>query len=56
MSDTSKNGQMTVGVDWAHYGSDQNGQYLFGQKGWVCPKCGNIYSPMTPECYRCNRR
>lgn len=23
--------------------------------GWTCPKCGNVYSPNTAECYRCNR-
>ena len=23
------------------------------QEGWVCPKCGGVYSPATPECYRC---
>lgn len=22
--------------------------------GWVCPKCGNVYSPTTQECYMCN--
>ena len=22
--------------------------------GWVCPKCGIVYSPSTIECYKCN--
>ena len=22
--------------------------------GWVCPKCGGVYSPTTTECYRCS--
>ncbi len=22
--------------------------------GWTCPKCGSIYGPTHPECYRCN--
>lgn len=22
--------------------------------GWVCPRCGSIYGPQQPECYRCN--
>lgn len=22
--------------------------------GWVCPKCGYVYSPFTAECDRCN--
>ena len=21
--------------------------------GWICPKCGSVYSPNTVECYRC---
>ena len=28
--------------------------YHFGQCGWVCPKCGNIYSPFVQECLNCN--
>jgi hypothetical protein len=23
-------------------------------QGWVCPKCGNVYSPTHWECSRCN--
>lgn len=22
-------------------------------QGWVCPKCGRVYSPMTPMCFYC---
>lgn len=22
--------------------------------GWVCPKCGSVYSPHASECWRCN--
>jgi len=22
--------------------------------GWICPKCGNVYSPNTMECVQCN--
>lgn len=21
--------------------------------GWICPKCGSVYSPTQTECYRC---
>lgn len=24
------------------------------QEGWVCPKCGSVYSPYTHECIRCS--
>lgn len=23
-------------------------------KGWICPKCGNVYAPSVEECPRCN--
>lgn len=22
--------------------------------GWICPKCGRVYSPNTTECPKCN--
>ena len=22
--------------------------------GWVYPRCGAVYGPQQPECYRCN--
>ena len=28
--------------------------YDFAPRGWVCPKCGRIYSPSTPMCFYCN--
>lgn len=24
-----------------------------GLPGWVCPRCGGVYSPFTPQCWRC---
>lgn len=29
---------------------------MFAQKGWVCPKCGRVYSPSTQECFYCNNQ
>lgn len=29
---------------------------IFHNPGWQCPICGCIYSPSTPECYRCNKK
>lgn len=29
---------------------------MFVQKGWVCPKCGRVYSPLTQECLYCNNQ
>ena len=26
---------------------------LFGQQGWICPKCRRVYSPFTPMCLYC---
>lgn len=23
-------------------------------EGWICPKCGRVYSPTTPMCFYCN--
>lgn len=25
----------------------------FTPRGWVCPKCGRVYSPSTPTCFYC---
>ena len=27
--------------------------FLFAPKGWICPKCGRVYSPSTPMCWHC---
>lgn len=26
---------------------------VFGQQGWICPKCGRVYSPFTQMCLYC---
>ena len=26
---------------------------IFAPQGWVCPKCGRVYSPFTPMCLYC---
>ncbi len=27
--------------------------HLGNQKGWVCPKCGGVMSPIHPTCFFC---
>lgn len=27
--------------------------YTFGMQGWICPKCGRVYSPFTHMCMYC---
>ena len=29
---------------------------IFGQQGWICPKCGRVYSPFTSMCSFCSNR
>jgi len=28
-------------------------QDFHGRTGWICPKCGKVYSPDTPMCFSC---
>lgn len=28
---------------------------IFVNKGWQCPICGRVYSPITPMCFYCSR-
>lgn len=25
-------------------------------RGWICPRCGRVYSPSTTECWECNKK
>lgn len=29
---------------------------LWGQQGWICPKCGRVYGPGFFECTHCNNQ
>ena len=29
---------------------------IFVNKGWQCPICGGVYSPMTPMCFYCGKK
>lgn len=35
--------------------NNDNEQYFY-QIGWICPKCGRVFSPSTTECPYCNLR
>ena len=26
----------------------------WGSHGWTCPRCGSIWAPTTPGCFKCN--
>lgn len=28
---------------------------IAAERGWVCPKCGNVYSPRALACSHCNK-
>ena len=28
---------------------------IFGQQGWICPKCGRVFSPYTMMCPYCKK-
>ena len=28
---------------------------MFGQYGWICPKCGRVFSPFTTMCPYCKK-
>lgn len=34
--------------------NEKTDQCVFGQQGWICPKCGRVYSPYTPMCKFCH--
>lgn len=32
-----------------------NKNFCCANYGWICPKCGSVYSYNVMECYRCNK-
>ena len=41
---------------WAGDGGSGSVLYpdtMFAPQGWVCPKCGRVYSPFIPMCLYC---
>lgn len=28
---------------------------IFGQQGWICPKCGRVFSPFITMCPYCKK-
>lgn len=33
---------------------NENVSQNVGMKGWICPKCGRVYSPTTSMCSYCS--
>lgn len=34
--------------------SDSGTGSVLPQYGWMCPRCGSVWAPHTPECLTCN--
>ena len=38
------------------YDSIQTPKGIFVNQGWMCPKCGRVYSPLVQTCSHCNNK
>ena len=46
-------GQLII-VGLPHVCTQQPALSVTYSAGWICPKCGRVYSPQTAECWWCN--
>lgn len=35
---------------------NENKNSTVGMQGWICPKCGRVYSPFTSKCSYCGNQ
>ena len=51
MNDFKKD-EVRTNIQWG-FECDNTQQFKFANYGWICPKCGRVYSPFTMMCPYC---